>query len=179
MDLIEDEIEMFKPQKFDKMKIKLNELPILVGRINKQMFEVELKKKVDFKAAVKKSLKIEHNQTDEQNLEELKNFIWLGFDWYDFVMNFKNYKAARGAFVDILVFKIEIENFTQYTPDVMTSNYELNYDVETKHFEDYLFMLNDTNNKQSLNKNIERMLCTRLIDYTNKNWTLEWKNDGT
>lgn len=162
------------PQKFDKMRIKLSNEPLVIAKLNKQMFERELKKKIDFKSAIHNSLKIDVNRTDETNMNELKNFVWLGFDWYDLIMNYKNYRAKQSNFIDILVFKIEINNFTQYTPDIMTSNYELNYDIEKNSFEDYLFVLFDSQNKDSLNKNIERMLCTRLINYTDKKWKLEW-----
>ena len=164
------------------MKIIIDNDPLLSVKIDKKKFEQEMKKELELKESLFESIEIVKNDTGEEDLDEVKEIVYVGFDWYDLLMNFKYYKdQVEGNHFFIDMYKIKICNFTEYLPDFISNehkkrkSYVLNYKVKKTDLNNYLFMLRDTNNlKDSLNKNVERMLCTNLIDYSNKEWKQEW-----
>ena len=154
------------------MKIKFEKEAVLIAELDKQKLEDDLKQTMNFEESIKKNLNIKNNKTEEQNIDELKEFVWLGTDWYDLIMNFNYYSQQK---LRIEVYPISITDFTQYSPHLVTEEGELEYKSTKKDLlDDYLFILVDVNNPDNLNKSIERMLCTRIINYVGNKWKQLW-----
>jgi hypothetical protein len=172
MDMKRENKKMYNKKEYGKLVIELSPESVLDMELNKAKLEQDLKQDLAFEKQVKKNLKVLKNKTDEQDLEELKEFVWLGLDWYDLIMNF-NYYAQRK--MTISVYKVQIKNLKQYLPDKITSRNELIYNSETNDLEEYLFVLKDSNDPNNLNKFVERMLSTKLVKYVDAKWKLEWE----
>lgn len=159
------------------MRLKIENHVVVHAELNKTRLENDIKKTIDFEKAIKNNLKIIKNNSDETNTEELKEFLWLGTDWYDLIVNFNYYTEPK---IKILVFCVDVINLTQYTPDtydvMKTNSNELKFKVKNNTFKDYLFVLIDPNDPNNVNKHIERMLSTRIINYIGEKWKVDWQN---
>ena len=149
------------------MKIKIEKEPITKATLDLNAFKNDLAKSWDIKKAVLDNLKITATTQESVDDYNSKKMIFYGTDWGSLLMMLE---VKQPKTVDFKIYKAMVEGVTVYTPDKIDTCdgvVHLKDDVVNKM--DFLI----TNSLSvRIDKNIEVMLSSALIDYVNYDWNV-------
>ena len=163
-----------KGKKIEESKefvVLIEEEAELVATLDVKGFKNNLRNmKNSFEKVIKPNLYVKKNNLPESNLLNLKHFLWLGVDWNYILSNLSAFKDE----ITLSVFEVKLINLTTYDPDYLSDGHKLSYKPVVKSFDEYLFLINDSKDKNHLNRCVERLLSTKTVNYLEVPWKIKW-----
>lgn len=153
------------------MKLEIDKTPIVVADLDVVKFKAQMKRDFDLEKAVINNLKIKVNKI-KYDIDRLKKYIYMGVDWGNVFMLFKQIKANT---TEIHVYKCYFTGLTTYNPGTIDMEKNV-YEFDEKMNDKSEFLIATVFNPR-IEKHIEYLISQHLIDYVNFNWKMVYKLD--